>query len=78
MGLAGVPGSGKSTLAKLIIQNVDAVINLTSCTAEDAVTEAVAVSLDGWHLTRAQLDKFEDPALAHGRFLDDPSCSANV
>lgn len=28
---------------------------------------AVLVGLDGWHLTRAQLEKLEDPALAHER-----------
>lgn len=26
---------------------------------------AVAVGLDGWHLSRAELDKFDDPIEAH-------------
>lgn len=30
-------------------------------------TKAILVGLDGWHLTRAQLDAFPDPELAHDR-----------
>jgi len=30
-------------------------------------SRAVLVGLDGWHLTRAQLDAFPDPKLAHDR-----------
>ncbi|KAK0197905.1 P-loop containing nucleoside triphosphate hydrolase protein [Armillaria mellea] len=30
-------------------------------------SRAVLVGLDGWHLTRAQLDQFPDPKLAHSR-----------
>lgn len=30
-------------------------------------SRAILVGLDGWHLTRAQLDAFSDPKLAHDR-----------
>jgi len=31
------------------------------------ISKAVLVGLDGWHLTRAQLDELPDPKLAHDR-----------
>ena len=32
-----------------------------------STTKAILVGLDGWHLTRAQLDSMPDPKLAHDR-----------
>lgn len=57
MGIAGSPASGKSTLAQLLVDDVNAALPST----------AVLVGLDGWHLTRAQLDAFPDSKLAHDR-----------
>lgn len=57
MGIAGSPASGKSTLAQLLVDDVNSTLSST----------AVLVGLDGWHLTRAQLDAFLDPKLAHDR-----------
>ncbi|KAG2049113.1 P-loop containing nucleoside triphosphate hydrolase protein [Suillus hirtellus] len=62
--IAGVPASGKSTLAELVVAKVNALL------AADNVmhhTSAIMVALDGWHLTRAQLDAMSDPKLAHDR-----------
>ncbi|CCL98942.1 uncharacterized protein FIBRA_00949 [Fibroporia radiculosa] len=77
VGLAGVPASGKSTLAKLVIDQVNATFrNTPGLSAEgepipadsDADENiAVLIGLDGWHLTRAQLDAMPDPQRAHDR-----------
>ena len=44
------------------------VVRLNDLLREQAAGEiAVLVGLDGWHMTRAQLDAFPDPKLAHDR-----------
>ena len=58
-----MPASGKSTLARLIVDDV----NRQLSTGSKSNDVAVLVGLDGWHLTRAQLDAFPDPQLAHAR-----------
>jgi pantothenate kinase len=55
IGLCGIPGSGKSQLAR----HVAAQINER---AERDI--AIVIGMDGWHLTRAQLEKMPDPQLA--------------
>jgi len=62
--IAGVPASGKSTLAELVVAKVNALLAADSVTHP---TSAILVGLDGWHLTRAQLDAMLDPKLAHDR-----------
>ncbi|EMD41455.1 hypothetical protein CERSUDRAFT_110031 [Gelatoporia subvermispora B] len=66
VGVSGVPASGKSTLAQGIVDHVNSRLALTS-PGREGHEAAVLVALDGWHLTRAQLDKFPDPKLAHDR-----------
>ncbi|HLJ54220.1 MAG TPA: hypothetical protein VKT77_04220 [Chthonomonadaceae bacterium] len=56
--LAGLPGSGKSTLAARLADEVN---------ARTAPGTMVALGMDGFHLTRAELDAMPDPALAHAR-----------
>lgn len=51
IGVAGVPGSGKSTV----------------CAAAAAQSGCGVVAMDGFHYTRAELDKFPDPEHAHAR-----------
>jgi pantothenate kinase len=58
IGVVGLPGSGKSTLAH---QLVNAVNGRTNAKA------AVALSMDGFHLTKATLAQFADPAAALAR-----------
>jgi pantothenate kinase len=58
IGLVGLPGSGKSTLAAKF---VDAVNQQTGSPT------AVALSMDGFHLTKAALAQFADPAAALAR-----------
>ncbi|KAJ3522443.1 hypothetical protein NM688_g8873 [Phlebia brevispora] len=70
VGIAGVPASGKSTLSHIVVDRTNRI--LRERLAVDGSLEshddiAVLVGLDGWHLTRAQLDAFPDPKLAHDR-----------
>ncbi|KZT09067.1 P-loop containing nucleoside triphosphate hydrolase protein [Laetiporus sulphureus 93-53] len=68
VGLAGVPASGKSTLAHRIVDHVNAHFRRKSGVVGNVQNDiAVLIGLDGWHLTRAQLDQFPDPKLAHDR-----------
>lgn len=60
--IAGVPASGKSVFALRLVQHVN-----TLLAARAHPAQAVLVGLDGWHLTRAQLDAMDDPQLAHDR-----------
>ncbi|EKM60684.1 uncharacterized protein PHACADRAFT_246752 [Phanerochaete carnosa HHB-10118-sp] len=62
VGIAGVPASGKSTLSQMLADRANAL--LCGTPDQDAV---VLIGLDGWHLTRAQLDQFPDAKLAHDR-----------
>lgn len=62
--IAGVPASGKSTLAELVVAKVNALMASDNPTLHSI---AILVGLDGWHLTRAQLDVMPDPKLAHDR-----------
>ncbi|WFC99149.1 hypothetical protein MYAM1_001891 [Malassezia yamatoensis] len=58
VGISGIPGAGKSTLAKLVADQINQLRNAEVCTV---------VGMDGWHLTRAQLDSMPDPYNAHAR-----------
>ncbi|KAH7919105.1 P-loop containing nucleoside triphosphate hydrolase protein [Leucogyrophana mollusca] len=65
VGIAGVPASGKSSLARLIVDKTNALLSSNSVAGQRDI--AILVGLDGWHLTRAQLDAMHDPKLAHDR-----------
>jgi pantothenate kinase len=68
VGISGIPASGKSSFAELLIENINTLLRSWS-DSQDTIqgAGAVLVGLDGWHLTRAQLDIFPDPKLAHDR-----------
>ncbi|KAK2459790.1 hypothetical protein APHAL10511_008222 [Amanita phalloides] len=71
IGIAGIPASGKSTFALLLTEHINRELK-PDADVEGALTcrttpEAILVSLDGWHLTRSQLDGMPDPKLAHDR-----------
>ncbi|ODQ65934.1 P-loop containing nucleoside triphosphate hydrolase protein, partial [Nadsonia fulvescens var. elongata DSM 6958] len=59
--ISGTPGSGKSTLAN----KVTALLNESTPNIHNP--RATVVPMDGFHLTRGQLDQFPDPVLAHRR-----------
>ncbi|GAB4115306.1 MAG: nucleoside/nucleotide kinase family protein [Roseiflexaceae bacterium] len=56
--LAGVPGSGKSTLANRLAEQVN---------SHSGAGTMVALSMDGFHLPKAALAQFPDPAEAFAR-----------
>lgn len=58
LGIAGPPGSGKSTLALQLATRVSAVMGTPI---------AVALGMDGFHLSKAQLRQMPDPELAFAR-----------
>ncbi|KAI9814969.1 MAG: hypothetical protein M1832_005608 [Thelocarpon impressellum] len=64
--VSGVPGSGKTTLAKTVCARLNA-LHLSSSDEAPLDPIAVAVPLDGYHLTRAQLSAMPNPATAHAR-----------
>ncbi|CAI7648772.1 unnamed protein product [Penicillium bialowiezense] len=57
IGVSGIPGSGKSTLAASVAERVNQLENA----GKDF---AVCISMDGYHLSRAQLAAMPDPATA--------------
>jgi pantothenate kinase len=65
IGISGIPASGKSTFAVLLTKHINELLKYNNKRPESC--SAVLVGLDGWHLTRAQLDQFPDAKLAHDR-----------
>lgn len=55
--IAGVPGSGKTTTAEAVVQQ----LNL------DPMVHAALLSMDGFHLSRAELDQLPNSTEAHIR-----------
>jgi len=64
--ISGIPGSGKTTLAARITKRLNA---LHSSLHGKTTTPPIAgfVPMDGYHLSRAQLDAMPDPVRAHAR-----------
>jgi len=58
IGLVGVPGAGKTTLAAQIVATMNQSVGAGT---------AVALGMDGFHLTKAQLALFADPVAAFAR-----------
>ncbi|KAI8057061.1 P-loop containing nucleoside triphosphate hydrolase protein [Syncephalis plumigaleata] len=58
LGIAGVPGSGKTWLAQHLVNAINEEFNTTI---------AVALSMDGFHLTKEQLRAMPDPEMAFCR-----------
>ncbi|KAF8174744.1 P-loop containing nucleoside triphosphate hydrolase protein [Pholiota molesta] len=69
VGIAGIPASGKSTFAHILAERINALLDarLAVPHPDRDHDQAILVGLDGWHLTRAQLDVFPDPKAAHDR-----------
>ncbi|KAJ5668688.1 hypothetical protein N7462_009758 [Penicillium macrosclerotiorum] len=55
--IAGIPGSGKTTTAHEVIHLLN----------QDPAVHAALLSMDGFHLSRATLDRLPDPTEAHLR-----------
>ena len=83
VGISGIPASGKTTFAQSLTERINHILNQARSPAQLSETttttttqntqvdvespQAILVGLDGWHLTRAQLDVFPDPQTAHDR-----------
>lgn len=68
VGISGIPASGKSTLANLLVGETNKLLRTQYQDLDGSPQpSAVLIGLDGWHLTRSQLDAFPDPKLAHDR-----------
>ena len=71
VGISGIPASGKTTFAQILTDRINHILSQAT-TAQDIQADvdrpqAILVGLDGWHLTRAQLDIFPDPQTAHDK-----------
>jgi pantothenate kinase len=55
--MAGIPGSGKTTTAEAVVHHLN----------QSTTSRASLLSMDGFHLSRAALDKLPDPKAAHAR-----------
>ncbi|KAH0838852.1 P-loop containing nucleoside triphosphate hydrolase protein [Lanmaoa asiatica] len=64
--IAGVPASGKTSFAARLVQRINALLK-THPSPSQSESEAILIGVDGWHLTRAQLDAMDDPKRAHDR-----------
>ncbi|KAA8917452.1 hypothetical protein TRICI_000401 [Trichomonascus ciferrii] len=62
IGVTGGPGSGKTTLANAVASMLN-----EAEAGEGEFPFACVVPMDGFHLTRNQLDQMDDPAEAHKR-----------
>ncbi|KAJ9661844.1 hypothetical protein H2201_006324 [Coniosporium apollinis] len=65
--VSGIPGSGKTTLAAKVTSRINALYHDQSPGTSCGNAIAAFVPLDGYHLSRAQLDAMPDPVNAHDR-----------
>ncbi|KAL1902965.1 hypothetical protein Sste5346_000877 [Sporothrix stenoceras] len=66
--IGGIPGSGKTSLARAVAAGINQK-HVQQAGSTDSVNDpvAMAVPMDGFHLTRAQLSAMPDPERAHAR-----------
>ncbi|RMY53993.1 hypothetical protein D0863_13775 [Hortaea werneckii] len=65
--VSGIPGSGKTTLAAKVVARLNALWRDSSPGLASEPGIATFLPMDGYHLTRAQLDAMPDPRTAHAR-----------
>jgi pantothenate kinase len=65
--VSGIPGSGKTTLAALVSKRINDLYREDSPGCAGSSLIAAFIPMDGYHLTRAQLDAMPDPVNAHAR-----------
>lgn len=63
--IAGAPGSGKTTIAKAVQQHLNTLLGTTETIPENV--PVALMSMDGFHLSRAQLDKLDNREEAYRR-----------
>jgi len=65
--VSGIPGSGKTTLAALVTKKLNERYHQSSPGTSCGNDIAAFIPMDGYHLSRAQLDAMPDPVTAHKR-----------
>ncbi|KIW05290.1 uncharacterized protein PV09_03817 [Verruconis gallopava] len=66
--ISGIPGSGKTTLATKVSKRINEFYAAASPGLSGGGQEIAAfIPMDGYHLSRAQLDAMPDPVYAHAR-----------
>ncbi|KAF9693627.1 hypothetical protein EKO04_008327 [Ascochyta lentis] len=67
VGVSGIPGSGKTTLAAKVSNGLNKKHAHNSPGTYNGNPVAAFIPMDGYHLSRAQLDAMPDPQNAHAR-----------
>ncbi|KAF2737329.1 P-loop containing nucleoside triphosphate hydrolase protein [Polyplosphaeria fusca] len=65
--VSGIPGSGKTTLAAMVTSRLNQLHAKQSPGTHMGSPLAAFIPMDGYHLSRAQLDAMPDPVSAHAR-----------
>jgi pantothenate kinase len=65
--VSGIPGSGKTTLAAIVSKRLNEKHAQESPGTSNSSPLAAFIPMDGYHLSRAQLDAMPDPTNAHAR-----------
>ncbi|KAJ4378233.1 hypothetical protein N0V86_005933 [Didymella sp. IMI 355093] len=65
--VSGIPGSGKTTLAAKVSNGLNKKQAQSSPATYNGNPVAAFIPMDGYHLSRAQLDAMPDPQSAHAR-----------
>ncbi|KAF2745648.1 P-loop containing nucleoside triphosphate hydrolase protein [Sporormia fimetaria CBS 119925] len=65
--VSGIPGSGKTTLAAIVARKLESLHAQQSPGVTNGAPLATFVPMDGYHLSRKQLDALPDPVTAHAR-----------
>ncbi|KAF2002758.1 P-loop containing nucleoside triphosphate hydrolase protein [Amniculicola lignicola CBS 123094] len=65
--VSGIPGSGKTTLAAIVAKRLNELRAKHSPGTANSSQLAAFVPMDGYHLSRKQLDAMPDPQSAHAR-----------
>ncbi|KAH3948472.1 hypothetical protein HBH70_071950 [Parastagonospora nodorum] len=65
--VSGIPGSGKTTLAAIVSKRLNEKHALESPGTSNSNPLSAFIPMDGYHLSRAQLDAMPDPTTAHAR-----------
>ncbi|KAF2278088.1 phosphoribulokinase/uridine kinase [Westerdykella ornata] len=65
--ISGIPGSGKTTLAAVVAKKLEDLHDRHSPGITNGAPLAAFIPMDGYHLSRSQLDALPDPVTAHAR-----------
>ncbi|KAF1960299.1 P-loop containing nucleoside triphosphate hydrolase protein [Byssothecium circinans] len=65
--VSGIPGSGKTTLAAIVSNRLNELHAKQSPSTSSSSPLSAFIPMDGYHLSRSQLDAMPDPISAHAR-----------